>query len=135
MSEMVSERLVICAGFRVRADCAEAIQSFATPCASPCRFMMYDWLPAEELRRAMLLWVVDESEPWQAVQFALNHYIPLLVPDASWPMKELCLRANCGIYYRDSAEAGACINFLLADEEIRKRMGVNGHGNFRQAER
>lgn len=70
------------------------------------------------------LWIVDDSEDWKAVDFALSHEVPLLIPETSTTVKQIWVSGNCGMYYRDASIAWLSLEFLVADHGIRKRMGA-----------
>jgi hypothetical protein len=90
------------------------------------RFVLSDWLSTDLIAAASLLWVVSSSPPQEQIAHALQNRIPLLVPDSETRLKALCTIAGCGLYYRDSAEAYECIEFLLERKDIRSAMGING---------
>jgi len=128
MSNVAAERLVVCAGAHVKPECASAMEDFLAAQESDIyRFVMSDWLSEDQLRGAALLWIVNDSAIWDPVQFALWNEIPLLIPEANTTLKQICVSANCGMYYRDAADARLCLEFLLANDGIRKRLGSNGH--------
>ena len=104
--------------------CGSLIAHF--PAAHTCRVVMSDWLSTEQLSRAAVLWVVDDSEPWDAIRIAFRNGIPLLVPDSNRPLKYICLNANCGLFYRDMEEAAQSLALLLTNDELRSQLGANG---------
>jgi len=136
MNELPNQRLVLCAGIRVQPACAEAIENFMED-QSPhvCRFIMSEWVDDEQYEGATLLWVVDGSEPWEAVHLAMTNRIPILVPEDNEPMKQVCVTAGCGMFYRDASDARNCLEFLLMNETVRRQLGANGQAYLRQSSR
>jgi hypothetical protein len=133
MNELPPQRLIVCAGIRVQPACAQAMEDFRQDQPlGVCRFIMSDWLDDDQHYEATLLWVVDESEPWEAVHFAMSNRIPLLVPEDNEPMKQVCLSAGCGMFYRDAPEARTSLEFLLTNEAVRRQLGANGQAYIRQ---
>src|SRR5690348_2520968 len=127
MNEPATEQIVVCAGDRVKEACARVIENFpGHPQRNSYQFVMSKWLDEDQFRRAAVLWIVDDSEPWKPVHFALCNQIPLLVPEDNIAMKQICVSASCGIFYGDAAEARACLEFLLTNDIIRQAMGANG---------
>jgi glycosyltransferase involved in cell wall biosynthesis len=51
---------------------------------------------------------------------------PILVQEAAAPLKEHCLRGQCGLFYSDAREFGAALTLLLADSRLSKILGENG---------
>jgi hypothetical protein len=128
MDEACSRRLIACAGRRVRPECAKAIEDFLSDQLSDkYQFLMSEWLSPDQFRRATILWVVDDSEPWNDVHFALRNRIPLVIPHDNLLMKELCITASCGMSYGDANEARYCLTVLLHDDFVRQHLGANGH--------
>lgn len=132
MSEPSVEHLVVCAGARVESKCASAMDRFlAAQSSDVYRFVMSDWLEEDQLRRASLVWVVDDNADLNSIDFALANQIPILVPETNTAMKQICVTANCGMYYREAADAQACLDFLLGNETARRGMGANGEAYAR----
>ena len=133
MSEPSPHRLIVCAGVSVNVECGEAMGEFLkSHSQNTWRFVMSEWLNDDQYKRAALLWVVDDSEPWEAVQLAMSNRIPLLVPEDNEPMKQVCMSARCGMFYRGPSEARACLEFLLTNEVVRPQLGANGQAYLRQ---
>lgn len=124
---MASEQVVVCAGRCMKSECALAISDldFGGE-GSKYRFVMREWLSQEQFRQAALLWIVDDPAPWDEVDFALSHAIPLLVPAGNALLMGVCVSGNCGLWYRDEIDARLCLEFLLSNDAIRERMGANG---------
>jgi glycosyltransferase involved in cell wall biosynthesis len=52
---------------------------------------------------------------------------PILVQAAAEPLKEHCLRGQCGLYYSDSEEFVSALGLLVRDEKLRQLFGANGY--------
>lgn len=127
MSERSLTQVVICAGSRVMPECAQAMESFQNEGRQKApRFLMSEWCSKDQLLGAALLWIVDSSEPWVTMLFALRNQIPFLVSEENYVVKRLCVGAGCGVSFRGAPEARFCLDLLLADEALRRQMGANG---------
>lgn len=121
---MFSSKLIICAGTTISPDCARIIE-----CASlghednRIRYVSSDWLSKEDFANALVLWVVDDSTPREAIQSAFDNAVPLLVPEANRSLQALCESTGGGLWYRTSDEAQACIQFLLENPPMRLALG------------
>ncbi|MGQ9673947.1 MAG: glycosyltransferase family 4 protein [Candidatus Aminicenantales bacterium] len=51
---------------------------------------------------------------------------PILVQEAAEPLKEHCLRGQCGLYYGNYREFEIALGLLLEDERLRKVLSRNG---------
>jgi len=57
---------------------------------------------------------------------------PILVQEAAAPLKEHCLRGQCGLYYSNAQEFGAALRLLLADSKLRRALGERGYAYVRE---
>ncbi len=57
---------------------------------------------------------------------------PILVQEAADPLKEHCLRGQCGLYYRNYREFELALDLLLRDARLRSTMGENGFAYVRK---
>lgn len=127
MSEATACQVIVCTGTRVDAECARVITEFGHNTGNNgYYFVMKDWLSEDQLSRTTLLWVVDRSTSCDDVHPALQYGIPLLVPEQNSPLRQLCISARCGIWYRDETDAPLCLEYLLASDSIREHLGANG---------
>lgn len=127
MNDARSEPLVVCAGDRISSECSWLIANAGLGNQpNGCRFVLCEWLNAEQFCRASLLWILDNSEPWDEVYFALHQGIPLLVPESNTALRDLCQRAGCGVWYRSESEAQAYLEYLLEGDAMCKRLGGEG---------
>jgi hypothetical protein len=90
------------------------------------RFTMNDWPAAPGRGKSKVLWVVDDRLAEDSVHSALQSWIPLVVPEHHVQLKDLCRRENCGLYYRNAAEAYECLNYLLENDAVSAALGRNG---------
>jgi hypothetical protein len=130
MADAHVEYLIACAGATVRPECASAMERFlAGQESNDFYFVMSNWLAEDQLRGAALLWVVDYSVSWDIIALALDSQIPLLVPEDNDALKQICISANCGMYYHGATDAQLCLTFLLSNDATRRHLGVNGHAH------
>ncbi len=57
---------------------------------------------------------------------------PILVQEAAAPLKEHCLRGQCGLYYSNAQEFEAALRLLLADAKLRRVLGERGFAYVRE---
>ncbi len=57
---------------------------------------------------------------------------PILVQGAAEPLKDHCLRGQCGLYYLGDGEFEAALELLCRDSRLRKALGDNGYSYVRQ---
>jgi glycosyltransferase involved in cell wall biosynthesis len=51
---------------------------------------------------------------------------PILVQEATDPLKRHCLEGRCGLYYANPGDFGEALALLEADERLRRALGQNG---------
>jgi len=51
---------------------------------------------------------------------------PILVQEAADPLKEHCLKGQCGLYYSGAGEFASALGLLLRDSKLRALLGANG---------
>jgi glycosyltransferase involved in cell wall biosynthesis len=74
----------------------------------------------------LFLILSNDAHAWSAAVRALSHGVPLVVPEALEEFRELCVASNAGLFWREPEELGACVEFLLTQEDVRARLGANG---------
>ncbi len=127
-TDEVGGRVVLCEGRRMSTDCAYALQRYVDGWGGPdCRFILAEWLSDGDPIRATLRWVVDRDYRRKLITKALKDAAPLLVPESVVSLRNFCLSANCGLYFKDTWTAEACLEFLLSNEGIAREAGKNGH--------
>lgn len=84
------------------------------------------------LRNALLLVMPSFLESLSMVLLeAWAHKRPVLANGLSDVLRGQCLRSNGGLYYRSEEEFLVCLQELLKDEFLRKRLGSLGNKYFR----
>ncbi|MGV8108411.1 glycosyltransferase family 4 protein [Methanospirillum sp.] len=121
-----SELLIACFGKQVSFQSFQAINTFGENMHSNFRFVMGYWLQLDHYRKVKVLWVVDPNTTFEDITIGLRNGVPLLVPDNHIALKNLCITAKCGLYYKDAVEAQACLDYLIRMEEERCILGKNG---------
>jgi len=123
--------LVACAGFRVTPQCSQAIDDFlAGQGQDALCFVMSSWLDEGQFRKSKIFWVVDSSAGSEEAAKGMRNGIPLLAPEENVGLKNICSTANCGLYYRNSLEAKVCLEYLINNEAVARRIGENGREAF-----
>lgn len=120
------EMVIACVGKNFDSKCVQAMTYFLNknPEFNP-RFVMSEWLQDDQFSTVQFLWVVDPKTNKDEVNIGLINKLPLLVPEVNDVLKKICVKGNCGLYYRDALEAGECLEFLLSNERERKVLGQN----------
>lgn len=120
------EVIVACLGKNFDSKCVQAMTDFLNK--NPefnLRFVMGEWLQDNQFSTVKLLWVVDPKTNKDGVNIGLINKLPLLIPEANDVLKNICVKGNCGLYYRDALEARECLKFLLSNERERKALSQN----------
>jgi glycosyltransferase involved in cell wall biosynthesis len=52
---------------------------------------------------------------------------PILVQAAAEPLKEHCVKGQCGLYYSGAGEFASALGLLAGDEKLRRLFGANGY--------
>lgn len=120
------EMVIACVGKNFASKCVQAMTYFLNK--NPefnLRFVMSEWLQDDQLSTVKFLWVVDPKTNKDDLNIGLINKLPLLVPETNDVLKNICIKGNCGLYYRDALEAGECLEFLLSNERERKVLGQN----------
>jgi hypothetical protein len=123
--------LIACFGRNVGELCTKAVPQIAA--GGPglnLQFVMSDWLAEDQLRGAVVYWVMDAAAGLQDIRIALRCGIPLLVPEQSQVLRQACIDGNCGLFYRDQEEAIACVIYLVRNPAPRAALGENARRFF-----
>lgn len=91
---------------------------------SSCKFILYEWLESLNQNVKAILFT-DNIIEFDPILFAINNKIPIIVPEKNILLKNLCIHANCGLYYSNKQEAEECIKYLLYNEKMRVKIGDN----------
>jgi len=79
------------------------------------------------MKAARLLVMPSEMESFSITTVeALSLGTPVLVNGRCAVLKGHCLRSNAGLYYTCYEEFAACLDLLLSDEILRRKLGQNG---------
>jgi glycosyltransferase involved in cell wall biosynthesis len=120
------EIIIACIGKNFDSKCSQAMAYFLNKNPKVnYRFIMSKWLQEDQLKTAKLLWVVDPKTDKDEINIALINKLPILIPEINDILKDICIKGNCGLYYRDGLEAEACLEFLIKNERERKILGQN----------
>lgn len=121
------EMLIVCIGKHVNPQCALAMDVFLKEQKKyTYRFVMSEWLSEDQFSTARILWIVDMEFNQENLIFGLKNKIPLLVPENNKKLKDLCVKWNSGLYYKDALEAEECLEYLLSNDIERRFLGENG---------
>jgi hypothetical protein len=82
------------------------------------RFMLDEWLLEEERAGVSTLWLTTPRVDESTRETALRRGALLLVPAVDSALRSLCCGENCGLYYGDSQEAVACLEFVRHHREV-----------------
>jgi hypothetical protein len=118
--------LIVCYGRMMDEVCAAAIAEIARRHPEyHLRFVMSDWIAPDQLASAAVFWVVDPAAGLANIAPALQHGIPLLVPESSSALKQACIQGNYGLFYQTEAEAAACLIYLVSNPATRNVLARN----------
>jgi hypothetical protein len=118
--------LIACFGRDVGALCTKAVPQIAERCPDlNLQFVMSDWLAEDQIRRAVVYWVLDAAAELGDIEIALRCGIPLLVPEQSQVLRQACIEGNCGLFYETQEEAIACVVYLIRNPATRATLGEN----------
>jgi len=133
IKEIKDEMIVACRGHQVNHQCIQAMRSILNKSQQiPLRFLLFDWLREDQLLSAKLLWIVDRNTDINDAAIALTNKLSLLVPEDTAKLKNLCIKGNCGLYYKDAIEAEACLEYLIKNEVERIALGECGLDFFQK---
>lgn len=124
----MSERdgLIVCFGRTVSESCSTAMQLTADSCPDlNLQFVMSDWLAEDQIRGGTIYWVLDSTAELRDIRIALQHGIPMLVPEQAQALKEVCIEGNCGLFYQNLEEAVACLTYLVRHPAVRAVLSDN----------
>lgn len=124
--------LIACFGRNVGELCTKAVLQIAESCPDlNLQFVMSDWLAEDQIRRAVVYWVLDAAAEPQDIRIALRCGIPLLVPEQSQVLRQACIEGNCGLFYQNQEEAIACVIYLVRNPATRAALGENARRFFK----
>jgi hypothetical protein len=89
------------------------------------QFVMSDWLAEDQIRGGTIYWVLDSTAELRDIRIALQHGIPMLVPEQAQALKEVCIEGNCGLFYQNLEEAVACLTYLVRHPAVRAVLSDN----------
>jgi glycosyltransferase involved in cell wall biosynthesis len=118
---------IVCIGKNVHPDCVLATDIFVKEGGSDYRFIMLDWAGESELRKAILLWVVDAAVSSKELIPVMKKKLPLLVPESNEALKSICRVGQCGLFYSNTYETIECLKFLTKNIAIALEMGCNAY--------
>jgi glycosyltransferase involved in cell wall biosynthesis len=114
--------IIACIGERVDPTSLMAINEINLD-SNGCRFVRLDWIEAEHFNDTVLFWVVDQRVDPRSIAHLFKYGIPFLVPERNQQLTELCRKTSCGLYFWDSMEAKACIEYMLGNRLETSIMG------------
>lgn len=118
--------LIACCGLSIGDLCTKAVPQIVRGCPGlNLQFVMSDWLTDGQLCTAAIFWVQDASAELKDIQLALRCGIPLLVPEGSQVLRQVCVEGNCGLFYRNYEEAIASVIYLVRHPITRSVLGGN----------
>ncbi|MFC3771473.1 glycosyltransferase family 4 protein [Paenibacillus sp. GCM10012303] len=133
-SNQNNDNLIALVGDKINNDFANAINRLDAGIQKKYKFVHADWLQNDQLLNAKILCVVDSKKWLEYTMLAINNGIPLLVQESIEELKDICLKANCGLYFSDSTEAELCMKYLFANETVRSELGINAKDYFVKTE-
>jgi glycosyltransferase involved in cell wall biosynthesis len=120
-----SRPLVVCCGPRLDDRAFKAIAEIELRCGRDRhRFVMHDWLSADQLRMASVALVLPGAGMPEVLKL-MRLKIPIVVPLEMPELVELCRKYASGFYYETNQEAAEYVLWLLANAHDRKLLGDN----------
>jgi hypothetical protein len=123
--------LIACFGRHIGDLCTNTVPQIVRGSGLNLQFVLSDWLTEDQLSKAALFWVQDASTQLEDVQIAMKAGIPLLVPEESEVLRQVCLEGNCGLFYRSHDEAIASVIYLFQHPLTRAALGSNARRHSR----
>jgi len=118
--------LIACFGQNVGELCTRAVPQIAAGCPGlNLQFVMSDWLAEDQMRQAVVYWVMDAAAGLQDVRIALRCGVPLLVPEQSRALRQACIDGNRGLFYQNQEEVLACVICLIRNPTTQAALGEN----------
>lgn len=121
--------LILCLGKEMHHECTDALHNLRNR-EDRLLVFMADWVEDNLIQTAKVLWVVDDTINPDDISVGLRNKLPLLVPKTNKYLKSFCIKNNCGLFYTDSIEAQACLQYLLDNEDVRSALGINAFRAF-----
>jgi len=120
-----SKKIVLYIGKNLNKQYTNMIDMFYHGNNDEFRFLLMEWLHEEEIKLADYACVVDNGTNIEDCNAALKAGIPLLVPENSLSLKNLCIDNKCGLYFSDALEAAICLEYLNEHPAIKELLGLN----------